>query len=277
MAVAERLAGLHAVADAFDAFLIDQVGVLHDGRAAYPGAAAALPRLRAAGAPIAIISNSGKRAAANRRRLRELGFDGAALDAVVTSGECARETLEEWLRAGRLRPGAGVRLFSRDGDTALIDGLDLRPCADPADVELLLIAGARPEDIGFDAYAGEMRALAERGVPALCANPDERIFAAGAIAFGPGALAEHYARLGGPVSWIGKPDPAIFHRALAALGSPEPGRALVIGDSPTHDGDGATRAGCPWLFVRAGVYADTSMAGGAGPERARFTIDTFAW
>ena len=275
--MATQLSGIHAIADAFDAFLIDQVGVLHDGRAAYLGAAAALRRLRAAGAPIAIVSNSGKRAAPNRRRLLDFGFDGAAIDEVVTSGECARATLESWLNAGRLRPGAGVMLFSRDGDTALIDGLDLRPCADPDEVGLLVIAGARPDEVSFDAYARAMQSLAARGVPALCANPDQRIFARGAVAFGPGALAEHYARQGGAVSWIGKPDPAIFHRALADVGGPEAGRTLVIGDSPAHDGDGAARAGCPWLFVRGGVYANTAMAGGEAPVSARFTIATFTW
>ena len=33
----------------YDAFFIDQFGTLHDGRLAYPGATAALMRIRAAG------------------------------------------------------------------------------------------------------------------------------------------------------------------------------------------------------------------------------------
>lgn len=273
----ERISGLREVANAFDAFLIDQVGVLHDGRAVYPGAAEALGRLRATGRPTAVVSNSGKRAAPNRRRLTELGVEPTAIDAVVTSGECAREALESWLRAGRLHPGAGVMLFTRDGETALIDGLDLRLRDDPADVDLLIVAGVRPEDVAFAVYAERMHELAERGVPALCANPDQRIFAAGEVAFGPGALAAHYEACGGKVTWIGKPDPTIFRRAMSALGEPDAGRTLVIGDSPEHDGQGAARTGCPWLFVSGGIYSDAALDGGRDKCAAAFTIDAFTW
>ncbi|MGB8400651.1 hypothetical protein [Bradyrhizobium sp.] len=39
---------------------IDQFGTLHNGRAAYPGAAAALMRIRAAGREVVLLSNSGR-------------------------------------------------------------------------------------------------------------------------------------------------------------------------------------------------------------------------
>jgi HAD superfamily hydrolase (TIGR01459 family) len=273
----ERIAGLRDVANAFDAFLIDQVGVLHDGHTVYPGAAEALSRLRATGRPIAVVSNSGKRAGANRKRLTELGVDAAAVDAVVTSGECAREALECWRRTGRLRLGAGAMLFTRDGETALVDGLDLGLRDDPADVDLVIVAGVRPEKVTFAAYAERMQQLADLGVPALCANPDTRIFAAGEVAFGPGAVAAHYAACGGTVTWIGKPNPTIFQRALSALGGPDAGRTLVIGDSPEHDGQGAARTGCPWLFVSGGMYADAVPDRDRNPCAAAFTIDAFTW
>ena len=57
--------GLRAIADRFDAVLVDQYGVLHDGRRAFPGAADCLRALRAAGKRIAVVSNSGKRAGPN--------------------------------------------------------------------------------------------------------------------------------------------------------------------------------------------------------------------
>jgi ribonucleotide monophosphatase NagD (HAD superfamily) len=44
--------------------LLDQYGVLHDGRQAYPGAVAAVEALAASGRKLLIISNSSRRAPA---------------------------------------------------------------------------------------------------------------------------------------------------------------------------------------------------------------------
>ena len=42
MTCAARIAGVEALVEDFDVFLVDQFGVLHDGSAAYPGAVDAL-------------------------------------------------------------------------------------------------------------------------------------------------------------------------------------------------------------------------------------------
>lgn len=61
MSVVREIPALSAVADAYDAFLVDQYGVLRDGRGPYPGAAETLVRLKQAGKRVIILSNSGKR------------------------------------------------------------------------------------------------------------------------------------------------------------------------------------------------------------------------
>ena len=62
---------------------------LHDGQRPYPGAVETLARLKESGARIALVSNSGKRAAPNVARLTGLGFPETSYDAFVTSGEVA--------------------------------------------------------------------------------------------------------------------------------------------------------------------------------------------
>src|SRR6476469_3512308 len=79
--------GLSAFADRYDAFVLDQWGVLHDGANPYPGAIAAVEELVRRDKKVALLSNSGRRAAKNRERMATFGFDPAWFAAIVTSGE----------------------------------------------------------------------------------------------------------------------------------------------------------------------------------------------
>lgn len=54
--------------------LLDQFGVLHDGKVPYPHAAAAVQRLAAAGAQVYILSNSSRRSAGTIGKLERMGF-----------------------------------------------------------------------------------------------------------------------------------------------------------------------------------------------------------
>lgn len=274
------ISGLREIAGGYDAFLVDQFGVLHDGERAFDGAVEALRRLRDTGARIGIVSNSGKRSAPNRQRLARLGFDRTLYDALVTSGEIGRRTIQAWLDSGTIGRGAGVQVISRDGDRSLIDGLDLRETVDAATTELLIVAGAGPEDTPPEAWIGRLRPLARRRVRCICVNPDLRMYTHSGIGDGPGALARRYAALGGPVTWLGKPWPEIFRETLAILGGVDPRRTLVIGDSPSHDLAGAQGVGCPWLFVTGGVYAadaEQALAESEVADRGGFTVPAFRW
>ena len=110
---------LAALAARYDAFLIDQFGVLLDGRAAYSWAPSALKRLAATGKPIVLLSNSGKRSAPNEARLVRLGFERSSFRLVLSSGEAAYRLLS----ARGIAPGTRVWLHARDGDQSAVDGL----------------------------------------------------------------------------------------------------------------------------------------------------------
>ncbi len=66
--------GLAALADAYDGFLLDQWGVLHDGARAYPGAVDAVERLVAAGKKVAVFSNQPRLADHVLAHMQVLGF-----------------------------------------------------------------------------------------------------------------------------------------------------------------------------------------------------------
>lgn len=246
------------LAENYDAFLVDQHGVLLKGNAAYPGAAEALIELAARNKRTVLLSNSGKRSRPNLERLLRLGFDPQSFAAILSSGEAAYSVLADRIGA-ELRFGAKLLVLSRDGDLSCIDGLALEVTDDPDQAELILIAGSRGEEVPLEHYENLLAGPAGRGVPALCTNPDLIMLTDKGTAFGAGRIAERYAALGGRVEYIGKPHPLIYRVALEQLGGVDPLRVLCIGDSPDHDILGAKRAGLNSALVLTGVHAGRDL------------------
>jgi hypothetical protein len=60
--------------DQYTGVLLDQFGVLHDGKVPYPHAAAAVERLAQAGKTIVILSNSSRRSGGTIGKLVKMGF-----------------------------------------------------------------------------------------------------------------------------------------------------------------------------------------------------------
>ena len=268
-----EISGLAEIADNFDGILFDQYGVLHDGRAQFPGVRRCLEVLKSRAIPVVVLTNSGKRAAHNRDRLARLGFAPDLFVSVISSGDLARTEIASRLGSGRLQPGARVAILSRDADLGVIDGLDVRLSTVGPDIDLFILAGIEPEHCDRSGYLTRLAPLAERRVPAICANPDRLMYVDGDVAFGPGVVAEDYAAAGGPVITVGKPAAAMFTAALEALGAIPPDRVLMVGDSLEHDVAGAARAGCATLFVRRG--AQGTLSGSAEPPD--FAIDRLVW
>ena len=251
-----RLPTLTALLDRYDTFLVDQFGTLHDGTTLYPDAAAGLAMLRAAGKQVALLSNSGRRAAANAARLARMGIPETAYDLFISSGEVAANLLAR----GGIAAARGARtclLLERNGDGSLLDDLGLAP-AGPDSADLVMIAGSEGDRLPMDHYKEMLAPLARRGVPALCTSPDRTMLTPSGPTFGAGQIGETYESLGGAVIWIGKPYPAVFHAALAALGNPDPARVAVVGDSVEHDIAGARSVGCAGYLLVQGIIAGWS-------------------
>jgi HAD superfamily hydrolase (TIGR01459 family) len=251
----EEITGLQTILDRFDDVLLDQWGSLHEGRAIFPAARDCVARLRAAGKRVAILSNSGKRAVDNERRLAKLGLLRGEYDLLLTSGEVTWRGLRDHVDPTFAPFRGACLLITRDGDTSIIEGLDIQPVDDIAAAGFLLLAGL-DEDRSTPALWRDLLAAAtQRHLPMLCANPDLTMFGQDGLAPAPGALARFYETMGGRVVYVGKPHAPIFDAALAALGRPARRRVLVIGDSLDHDVQGGRAAGMPTLLISDGVHA----------------------
>jgi len=105
---------LAEIAGHYDGIVLDQWGVLHDGTTPYPDAVAAIEQLARNGTRLAVLSNSGKRAAPNLARIADMGFDPDAFEVVMTSGEALWHDID----AGRIDAARFYAIERSAGDAA---------------------------------------------------------------------------------------------------------------------------------------------------------------
>ena len=247
---------LAEVAADYEAIVLDQWGVLHNGTAPYRFAVQAVKQLKAMGLRLAVLSNSGKRSEPNEAQITEIGFPSGFFDCVMTSGEALwREAAAGRAQFSRLYP---IARYSGDAE-AWAKGLDIS-MAPVEEAEAVLLMGY-PDNAPSDAFEDAITCALRRGIPVICSNPDRTApRAGGATVVMPGTIAHDYARRGGEVRFIGKPHLPVFRAVEEALDVPAE-KLLLVGDSLEHDIAGARGAGWHSAFVRGGLYADEFRSG----------------
>jgi HAD superfamily hydrolase (TIGR01459 family) len=244
---------LAQIADRFDAAILDQWGVLHDGNKAPDGAIDAVRGMAAAGKKLTVLSNSARLGTDAYGRLVKLGYDLNWFVGVVTSGETVRDMLRDRTDPFFAALGRSVLLIARD-DT-LLQGADYRVAEDVDDADFVLLGSSTaPEMLLNTHYVELLTDAATRGLPMVCANPDRVGIAGTGFIEGPGALAQFYEDQGGVVRYIGKPHAEVYERAAALLGGVPMNRIIAVGDSLEHDIAGGHGAGCLTAFVEAGIH-----------------------
>lgn len=248
--------GASALVDRFDGFILDQWGVLHNGREPYPGVLDALARLKEAGKSIVLLSNSGRRADFSRLHLADLGFDLDMFEAVVTSGETTFEVVEARDMPPLDRLGKRCYLITRDGDRSVLLGTDTVLVEDVEDADFILLSGVDSPMLSEEDYYPALEEGARRGVLAICSNPDLYAPTDVGLVFAPGLLAVKYEEMGGRVFYVGKPHEPVYRACLRALRAVDRSRIIAIGDSLDHDVKGAAGMGLASGFVLGGLHQD---------------------
>jgi HAD superfamily hydrolase (TIGR01459 family) len=261
-----RTTRLSTLAWKYDLILCDIWGVVHNGAAVFPEAAAALMQFRQRGGSVILISNASRLGTSVTSTLEELKMPLATYDALITSGDITRDLIA-------IRPGCAVFDIGPGDARRILEGLKVRFTA-MHDADLAISSGAfdnvdyRPEDMM--PLLLDMHAM---NLVLLCANPDVTTELNGCRVQCSGALAELYGKLGGTVTYAGKPQAPIYRRALAVAselrGVPVPhDRILVIGDSLSTDIAGAAANGFASLFVWGGIHREEL---GPDPTRSALT------
>src|SRR5690349_925721 len=194
------------------AVLIDIDGVLTVSWRPLPGAVAALRRLRAAGLPLTLVTNTTSRPRASiATALAQAGFPVSAAD-ILTAPAIAAAYLNEH------HPGARCQLLNSGQITEDLAGITFTRGDDPAPVDVVLVGGAGPEfsyqalNQAFGHLQGGARLVAmHRGM--YWRTSDGLQLDSGAFVAGLEQAAGVEAEVGG------KPAAAVFAPPLAHLGA----------------------------------------------------------
>ncbi|MEF2070255.1 TIGR01459 family HAD-type hydrolase [Consotaella aegiceratis] len=244
----QPIATLDEAMDGYDGVFCDVWGVVHNGRAKFEAAEAALQGVREAGKPVVLITNSPRLSQGVHRQLDQIGLSRQAYDFVVTSGDVTRALIAE----------ADSKVFhlGPERDLDLFEGLDVALCGEQEAATIVATGFFDDETETPDDYADMLRGLAGRGLPMICANPDVVVQRGDRRIWCAGSLARAYQELGGEVRIAGKPYRPIYELAAQRVGGIADKRVLAIGDGLATDIKGAQTFGLDALLILAGIHAD---------------------
>jgi HAD superfamily hydrolase (TIGR01459 family) len=237
---------------AYDAWLVDIWGVMHNGVRAYPAAVEATRRFREQGGIVVLLSNSPRPASSLHGQLTNFGVAGTSYDATVSSGDLTRHELAKH---------AGTRVFhlGPERDLPIFAGLKVER-VEASEAEFVVCTGLFNDETETpDDYQDLLRDFAKRKLTMLCANPDRMVERGHHLIYCAGTLAEVYEALGGNVIYAGKPYLPIYELAFDTIadlaGKAVPRRRiLAIGDGVHTDMAGAASFGLDTVFVASGLH-----------------------
>lgn len=286
----------------YDAFILDQFGVLHNGVEALDGAVEAVTHLHEKRKKLIILSNTSAPAHMALAKLPRLGFAAHHFGGgAVTSGEEASRYVRQRYGGPDRKTATKALFWTWDAQKpdnprltappqAFLDRCgNVEVAADVEDADLILLHGSEVWHRGPDAPQqplgsfiedGDCSAIVDpllrrclaRDLPMVCANPDLVVLTpAGGTAHMPGRIARRYRELGATdrqCRVFGKPDAEHFEACLRRLGMEHKRtRVAHVGDSLSHDVAGAAAAGIPAVFVASGIHArQLGIPFGAAPE-----------
>lgn len=255
------ISSISDIAADYDAWFCDIWGVIHNGESAFSSAAVACRAFRERGGTVILITNAPRPADSIARQLDRMGVSEEAWDRIITSGDITRSMLRE-------SGGKSVFHLGPERDKGIFKGVD-PVFAGPEEAELVVCSGFYDDDTETpDDYAEMLEGLAKRGLHMICANPDIMVERGSRLVYCAGALAAAYEKLGGSVTYTGKPHSPIYSRAIETAselrGAPvSRDRILAIGDGLKTDMAGAARAGIDALFVASGLHLSGHEPGAA--------------
>ncbi len=264
----EIITRIRDIVKPFDCIIVDQWGVMHNGREASKNTKNALLKIKELGKCVVTLSNSSKPRRETKMMLNALGFEqGQHYDYIVTSGADMQDQLREPKDEFYLELPKNPRLFvlaTYDGNLSLLKNMPCSVVENLEQADALIITGLAQGQGAKKELAKLEATLAiakTKNLPLICPNADMAVaMPDGSIHPCAGVIAKYYTQQGGKVRMHGKPDPHIYYSCFRLAGGKIPinktaEKCLAVGDSLANDIKGAQNAKCgASLFVASGIH-----------------------
>ena len=232
---------LSEVFDAYDTFVIDLWGVMHDGIKLNDGAMEAVAQLKIKSKKIVFLSNAPSPSAKVVEFLLKMKMNKNYLSNVITSGEAAMQAINQnkfGKKFFHLGPSRDSSIFKKVKDNKTeIDDCDFILCTGLFDEN---------ED-NMDYYKNLL--LKHVSKKLVCTNPDLIVHRGNKEEYCAGYIAKIFEELGGKVTYYGKP-----HKEIYQICFKPNEKVLAIGDNLQTDIKGSNNLNKDCLFISNGVH-----------------------
>ena len=232
---------LSEIFNAYDTFVIDLWGVMHDGIKLNNKAIEAVDQLKKKSKKIVFLSNAPRPSAKVIDFLLKMKMNKNYLSNVVTSGEAAMQAINQnkfGKKFFHLGPSRDSSIFEKVKDNKTeIDSCDFILCTGLFDEH---------ED-NMDYYNNFLSKHVSKKL--VCTNPDLIVHRGNKEEYCAGYIAKIFEELGGKVVYYGKPHKEIYK---ICINSNE--KVLAIGDNLKTDIKGANNLNKDCLFISNGIH-----------------------
>ena len=255
----ETIKGISDIISQYEVFILDQWGVMHDGKKGYPQAIRCVEKLYQEKKKIIIISNSSRRKKFTIKILPKLGFDPKHFIEVITSGEMIWQSLnnENHVFTKNLKKNCYyINDQKKSEQKFFIYGLEKFNFVKKIEDAHFILACTPFAEFSIIDYIPLLTKALDKNLPFICANPDYESVENNSkeINFRMGTIAQLYKSLGGEIFILGKPEKEIYIQSTKKIKKLNKSKVIAVGDSMYHDIQGANLFGVDSILITSGVH-----------------------
>ena len=237
----KKLEHLSEIYKAYDTFVIDLWGVMHDGISLNASAIRAVDELFKNSKKIVFLSNAPRPSEKVRNFLKRMKMNEKFLKNVITSGEAAMSAINK-NKFGKfffhLGPNRDESIFYKiKGNKRKLENSDFILCTG--------LFENYEEDLNF--YKKLLKDHTSKKL--ICTNPDLIVHRGSKEEYCAGYIAKIFESLGGKVEYFGKPHKEIYKMCFNIKE-----KVLAVGDNLRTDIKGANNVNVDSIFISSGVH-----------------------
>ena len=242
---------LSEIYDAYDTFVIDLWGVMHDGIKLNEKAMEAVAQLKKKSKKIVFLSNAPRPSKKIVNFLLKMKMDKQYLSNIITSGEAAMHAInkniygKKFFHLGPLRDTSVFEKVKENKTT--IDSCDFIICTGLFDASDPNLNKPQLHENDLDYYRNFLSKHTSKKL--ICTNPDLTVHRGNKEEYCAGYIAKIFEELGGKAIYYGKPHKEIYDMCFKANE-----KVLAIGDNLRTDIKGANNLNKDCIFISNGVH-----------------------